>query len=300
MIRSAFSRASLPTALRASGLLALAGALALAGCGEPAREWPEPSPALWEVSGRNGEKAWLFGTIHALPDGVEWRTPAFEQAFAEARLLMVEIGDLGNSRAAARAFEEFATTPGMPALSARTAPADRSAVDALMDHAGMDDADFWDTETWAAALILANAVRESEIGNGVDRDLLDQGKPVEALETFAAQFARFDRLSEADQRRFLAAVAREARREDAEAQAEAWLTGDLPALESRVERELGSQPALRRALLTDRNAYFAARIVGTMEKGRAPFVAVGAGHMLGPGGLPAELAERGYTVRRLQ
>jgi uncharacterized protein YbaP (TraB family) len=281
-------------------LLALAGALSLAACGEPAPDWPEPSPALWEVSGEHGEKAWLFGTIHALPDGAEWRTPAIERAFAASDLLMVEIGDLGDSGAAARAFEEFATTPGLPALSARAAAADRSAVEALMDRAGMDDADFWDTETWAAALILANAVRESETGNGVDRDLLDEGKPVEALETFAAQFARFDRLSEAEQRRFLAAVAREAGRQDTEARTMAWLTGDLAALASRVERELNAQPALRQALVADRNDYFAARIVATIEDGSAPFVAVGAGHMLGPDGLPALLAERGYTVTRVQ
>jgi uncharacterized protein YbaP (TraB family) len=288
------------TGLRTGLLLALAGALALAACGEPARDWPEPSPALWEVSGEHGEKAWLFGTIHALPDGVEWRTPEFERAFAASELLMVEIGDLDDSRAAAQAFEEFATTPGMPALTARARLEDRPAVGALMVRAGMDDADFWDTETWAAALILANAVRESETGNGVDRDLLEEGKPVEALETFAAQFARFDRLSEAEQRQFLAAVAREAGHENTEAQAEAWLTGDLAALASRVERELNAQPALREALLVDRNDYFAARIVATIEEGREPFVAVGAGHMLGPDGLPALLAERGYAVRRVQ
>ena len=294
-------------------LLALAGALTLAACGEPARDWPEPSPALWEVSGEHGEKAWLFGTIHALPDGAEWRTPAFERAFAASDLLMVEIGDLDDSRAAARAFEQFAKTPGLPALSARAPLEDRPAVGALMVRAGMDDADFWDVETWAAALILANAVRESETGNGVDRDLLDlarperlavpasrRGKPVEALETFSAQFARFDRLSEAEQRRFLAAVARDSGREDTDAQAEAWLTGDLAALASRVERELNAQPALRQALVTDRNDYFAARIAATIEEGREPFVAVGAGHMLGPDGLPALLAERGYAVRRVQ
>jgi hypothetical protein len=281
-------------------LLALASALALAGCGQPAREWPEPSPALWEVSGEHGEKAWLFGTIHALPDDLEWRTPAFERAFEASDLLMVEISDLGNSGAAARAFEQFATTPGLPALSARAPLDDRPAVGALMMRAGMDDTDFWDVETWAAALILANAVRESETGNGVDRDLLDEGKPVEALETFAAQFARFDRLSETEQRLLLVAVAREAAREDAEAQAEAWLTGDLAALASRLERQLAAQPALRKALVTERNAYFTARIVETIEERRRPFVAVGAGHMLGPEGLPAQLSERGYTVRRVQ
>ena len=285
-------------------LLALASVLALAACGEPAREaWPEPSPALWQVTGRNGEKAWLFGTIHALPDGAEWRTPALERAFAESDLLMVEIGDLGNSSAAAEAFDTFARSQGLPALSARVAPADRPALHALMQRAGMDDADFWDVETWAAALLLANAARESdgdsETGNGVDRDLLDDGKPVEALETFAGQFARFDRLTETQQRELLAAVARQ-EEATAEDQVAAWLTGDVADLETELEDGLATQPALRQSLLVERNDLFAARVVETIERRRVPFVAVGAGHMLGPDGLPALLAARGYTVARVQ
>ena len=281
-------------------LLALASVLALAGCGEPAREaWPEPSPALWQVTGRNGEKAWLFGTIHALPDGAEWRTPALERAFAESDLLMVEIGDLGNSSAAAEAFDTFARSQGLPALSARVAPADRPALHALMQRAGMDDADFWDVETWAAALLLANAVRVSETANGVDRDLLDDGKPVEALETFAGQFARFDRLTETQQRELLAAVARQ-EEATAEDQVAAWLTGDVADLETELEDGLATQPALRQSLLVERNDLFAARVVETIERRRVPFVAVGAGHMLGPDGLPALLAARGYTVARVQ
>lgn len=283
----------------------LAAALSLAACSgearnDSARDWPAPSPALWEVSGEHGEKAWLFGTIHALPDGAEWRTPAFERAFAAADLVMVEIGDLGNSSAAAGTFDRFARSPNLPALSVRLAPADRPALIALMRRAGMDDADFWDTETWAAALILGNAVRDSDSANGVDRDLLDEGKPVEALETFAGQFARFDALDPEAQRELLAVVAREAVLDRGDERVIAWLTGDLAALERALEGSLTTQPALRETLLTDRNALFAARIVATIEARREPFVAVGAGHMLGPDGLPARLAARGYTVRRLQ
>jgi uncharacterized protein len=285
-------------------LLALAAALAslgaLAGCGAPERDWPPPSPALWEVTGENGEHGWLFGTIHALPDGVEWRTERFAQAFAQADLLLVEIGNLGDADEARKTFAAYSRGTPQPALSTRVPAADRHALAVLMAKAGMTDDDFWDVETWGAALILANAARESESENGVDRALLGAGKPTEGLETFATQFARFDGLAEEQQRALLAGMAHEADSDRATDEIEAWLTGDLPVLEGQAERGFLRDPALREALLTGRNRLFDAGIALALERGHRPFVAVGAGHMLGEDGLPALLAARGYTVRRIQ
>jgi len=282
-------------------LCALAAALALVACGQaPEHDWPAPKPALWELAGEHGERAWLFGTIHALPDGVKWRTPKFEQAFAASDLLMVEIGNLGDADEARRVFETFAQGPPQPPLSTRVAPADRPALAALVARAGMTDEDFWNTESWAAALILSNAARDSEAANGVDRALLQEGKPVEALESYTLQFDRFDRLPPAEQTALLAGVAREAQLEDTVEHVTAWLTGDLPTLERQMNGEFLSSPGLRGPLLVERNQYFAARIATAIEQGRKPMVAVGAGHMIGPDGLPALLATRGYTVTRIQ
>lgn len=286
-------------------LLAVLGALALAGCQseappQPAREWPSPSPALWHVTGMNGEQGWLFGTIHALPDGVKWQTPAFEKAFAASDLMMVEIGNLGDAQEAADAFQAFAKTTPQPKLSSRVAAEDRPALEALMTQAGMSDDDFWNVKTWAAALMLANAVRDSEAGNGVDRALLKKGKPVQAFETFSGQFARFDGLGPLQQRDLLAGIAHEAALDQTDVRIEAWLTGDVESLEKQMNQGYLMSPALREALLTDRNNLFAAKVTAALEQGRKPFVAVGAAHMLRSDGLPALLAKRGYEVKRIQ
>ena len=280
-------------------LLALAALLWLASC-EQEREWPEPSPALWEVSGPNGEHGWLFGTIHALPDGAEWRTPEVDAAVAAADLLVVEVAELGDSERATESFEERARTGGLPPLSQRVAAEDRPALAALMERAGRDDADFADTESWAAGLLLASAVREGDPANGVDRALLAEGKPVASLESFAAQYVRFDRLSEGDQADLLAGIAHETESARSDARVEAWLTGDTEALERDALGGLLAYPRLREALLDARNREWVERIDALLREGRKPLVAVGAAHMLGDGGLPALLAARGYAVRRIQ
>ena len=281
-------------------LLALAGALALAGCGGAGREWPAPSPALWEVTGADGAHGWLFGTIHALPDGAEWRTPALDAALGDAATLVVEVAALDDRAKGAEAFAAVSTSPGLPPLLQRVPAAERAALAAALDRAGLDEDDLARTESWAAALLIANGARESEAENGVDRALLGQGLPVIALESFAAQFALFDRLAEEDQAVLLAKTAREAGSGTEERVAQAWLTGDLGVLEREMQRGVTADPELRQALLTARNDAWAARIGGLLAQGRRPFVAVGAGHMLGREGLPALLAARGYTVRRIQ
>ncbi len=280
-------------------LLALAAALALAGCGAPEQPWPPPSPALWEVTGEDGTRGWLFGTIHALPDGVEWRTPAFERAFAGAGTLVVEIENLAD-HSGSSAFEDAATSPGLRPLLQRLPPADRPGVLAAMERGDYEEADFARYETWAAALIIANGASTADTENGVDRALLERDKPVAGLETFARQFAIFDRLSAQDQADLLRLTAEKADAADQRASETAWLTGDLTTLEHKELAGVMADAGLRDALVLRRNRAWAGRIAELIAAGRKPFVAVGAGHMLTSDGLPALLAARGYTVRRIQ
>src|SRR5690606_3607093 len=149
-------------------LATLAAALWLASCsGEPERNWPEASPALWEVAGPQGEKGWLFGTIHALPDGAEWRTPLFEAAIGQAGLLVVEVSNLGDAEVASQAFTAFAAGRELPPLLSRVPAEHRPALAAALDRADIEESELTSTDSWAAALLIANASRAGKTANGV-------------------------------------------------------------------------------------------------------------------------------------
>ena len=278
-------------------VLALAGALLLAACGEPEREWPEPKPALWEMVSPEGRRGWLFGTIHSLPLEVRWRTPALESALANSGVLVVEVVDVGDTAKAESVFERFARNESLAPLSQRVAPEDRADLAAFLDRAGSGERDFATTDTWAAALMLANRARQLEAGQNVDRALVDVRSEVVGLESHAVQYALFDALPPEEQADLLMALARDTGGE-AE-RIEAWLTGDLAAFERASDPLLGD-PGLRTALQTGRNVRWAPRIAEMVEAGRRPFVAVGTAHLFGEQSLPALLEARGYTVRRIQ
>lgn len=281
-------------------LAALAALAWLAACGEPAHDWPDPSPALWEVSGPAGEQGWLFGTIHALPDGVAWRTPTIDAVLDQASVLVVEVSNLGDAEAASQAFTAFAAGRELPPLLERVPAEDRPALAAALERADLEPTELAATESWAAALLIANGLRSGETGNGVDRALLSRRFEVIALESYPAQFSIFDRLAPEDQSVLLVETAENAGTDNEPAMVEAWLTGDLAAIEREAESGFLADPELRQALLTDRNRAWAERIAPLLAENRRPLIAVGTAHLVGPDGLVALLEARGYSIRRIQ
>ena len=93
-----------------------------------------PSPAIWHVTAPDGGVGWLFGTVHALSEGANWRTPALEQMLTQTGVLVVEIADLADRDQAQATFAAMSRTPGLPPLSQRISAADRPALAALMDR----------------------------------------------------------------------------------------------------------------------------------------------------------------------
>lgn len=274
--------------------------LILPGC--KASQAETVRPALWEVSGPQGQKGWLLGTIHALPEAVDWRSPAIDAALAESSELVLEIAD---ADAVPAVFASLAVTPGQPPLAERVPPDLRAKLAQVMREHKLSDAQFAAMESWAAALVISQAAQGDAVADhGLEHvlRLAVRNKPVSELEGGALQLGVFDALPEQDQRDLLAGVIEEASRpmQEHDPLYDAWAAGDVAALEREARTGLLADPELREALLAGRNRAWAPKVAAMLRQGRRPLVAVGAAHIAGADGLPALLAAQGYAVRRVQ
>lgn len=275
------------------------------------------TPALWEVADAD-TRVFLLGTVHQLPEGIDWNDGAVRVAIDTADGLLVELAPVEQGRAAAE-FRRLSTpATDLPPLAERLPPELRPPLTLLLQRAGLRRRAVDGMESWSAALTLAQAqARMSDLSvlRGVDAVLATRfeidDKPVIGLESAAQQLGLFDRLSEDAQRAMLAHVVRTSARGDASdrmrAMIDVWASGDVDALDGLLADDLAAVPQLRPQLLVARNAAWTDRIAAMMRapaastpSGDAQLVAVGAGHLTGSDGLPARLRARGFAVRRLQ
>jgi uncharacterized protein YbaP (TraB family) len=125
------------------------------------------------------------------------------------------------------------------------------------------------------------------------------------LETYDEQIALFGDMSAAEQVVLVSDLLNDHARVDVEfgRMVAIYLAGDLEAIMAEAADWSGTADVeaaerFRRRLLDDRNRIMVARMIPLMQDG-ATFVAVGAAHLGGEMGILALLAERGFTLTRL-
>ena len=270
------------------------------------------TPALWKVSGTKPGQvgvAYMFGTIHILPNDVQWRTPALETVIAESDHLVIEVLGLDDPQSAAKIFSRLAVSPGQEQLDTRIKPSLRDDLDRIIDASKISQRTLNRMETWAAALSLASAQTRSlglDSSGGVEKKLTAQfekvGKPIVALETIESQLSYFDRLPETQQRLMLTSVIEESvdSQQAFEELFNAWMTGDLEQIVTLSDTGILNDPKTREFLLVTRNADWAEQLDKRLQKPGTSLVAVGAAHLAGPDAVQEMLAQRGYKVEKIQ
>jgi len=291
----------------ATRLLALFALTLLAACGQDSKPVAkvEGGPALWQVQ-RGELNGWLFGTIHVLPKGVAWDTPAIKEAMGASDRLILEAADLQDEQKTLGLFEKMGRSPGLPPLEKRVPDGEKAALSKAMADGGTNSQLLSGYESWAAAMLLSAASQQGlgvSQSDGVEPVLIETykkaKKPIGGLETVERQFAAFDTLPETAQSALLVQTVHEAKGMKAlyDRILTAWSKGDMEAIAK--EDKVGEQPdpVVEEAILVARNRDWVKAI--EPMKGR-PFIAVGAGHLTGRENLIELLKAQGYTITRVQ
>lgn len=262
----------------------------------------EARPALYRLQDAD-TVIWLLGTVHVLPERVQWETPAIVEAERSADTLVTELPALPPGAAAQR-FAQMGKATGLPPILDRLPPEQRDRLTKRAAALGIPLEQLDAMKSWAAALTLSSAAADADSDAradfGVEAVVARRfaGRPRIGLETLDQQLALFDGLSEADQRRLLAATLD--RSATYQATLDAWASGDEARLAALVARPLVDAPAIESALLTQRNARWAAWLTKRMATPGRVLVAVGAGHLAGPKSVIARLRAAGWKVARVQ
>ncbi|MBA3676792.1 MAG: TraB/GumN family protein [Sphingosinicella sp.] len=297
MIRNLFRR-----------ICAIAGAAAVAGCATIPSAPQASAPALWKVADQD-TIIYLFGTIHMLPQGHQWRTPLLDQAIASSEELVIEtlIGD--DPMASAQQMAKLGTSPGLRPVIERVPEGKRDALRKVIAQSKIPEASLNRLETWAAAMVLTS-VSFRQMGldpalgveKGLEAEYKDNARPIRGLETVEEQLSLFDKLSEDSQRKFLASVVEDPAesRKQFQAMLDGWSRGDVNKMARTFDADLREWPELREALLSRRNANWAKWIDERLDRPGIVMVAVGAGHLAGPESVQKMLEGRGIKAIRIQ
>jgi uncharacterized protein len=293
---------SLRRAAERLGGITVAAALLAAAAPVAARA----EPAMW-VARDADSTVYLFGTIHVLRPGVAWRSARIDQAYTSSQELWLEMDEGDDPTTVQALVARLGLSPQTP-LSSRLTAAEKAKLTAAAGAVGLPAQALEPMRPWLAALTLTVAPLLKagyDPKSGVDQVLETQakadGKPLKTFETAEQQFRFFADLPAEVELEMLRQSLDEA--EDSRAvldrMADAWVRGDSAALEREVIDEMRADyPEVYAVLFTERNKAWAERIDTLMDGSGVHFVAVGAGHLLGPDSVQAQLAARGIATER--
>ncbi len=274
----------------------------------PAAPAVAAEPAVWAV--RDSDSTlYLFGTVHLRRPGAPWGGPVAQRAMAEAETVWLEVdpGELA-PQTAGRLLQAIGFDRGR-SLSTRMNPARVQQLQETVAKLGLSMAAVELMKPWLVASVLAMAPMQKAgyaAENGVDRLVAEAataaGKPISALESGEQQLRYLDGLSEPTQLAMLyeALDQLDGGVDVLQAAEQAWESGDQARLRQLlIEPMAATSPDLYQALFTDRNRRWVDRLVEVLAGSGVDFVAVGAGHLGGEGGIDALLRLRGFGVERV-
>jgi uncharacterized protein YbaP (TraB family) len=262
-------------------------------------------PPIWTVRDKDSVIV-LFGSVHLLPPGIDWRPPGLQTALAEADDVWFEAPmDEAGLSAATNSALAHAFLPEGRKLQTMLSTAGRARLATVAKTLGVPPERFDRLQPWYAELLIETGLYQkfgAKAADGVEQELWTGLKPTaerHAFETPEEQVGFFADAPVGEQVASLEETLREARDADRQYRTmlKAWLAGDLKVLDKEVVQPLRKvSPSFYRTIVVDRNKRWVKAIAGRMAGSGHTVVIVGMGHLIGPDGLPARLRAMGYDV----
>ncbi|MCC6921389.1 MAG: TraB/GumN family protein [Alphaproteobacteria bacterium] len=274
----------------------------------PGETVPKPgTPAIWHVTKPNGGTITLFGSVHLLPAGRDWHTPALNAALDQAETVVFETPlDAMNSPETMAYLQKHIMNPPGVTLSTLLSPEDKAVVEKAAGEVGAPFGMMEGFRPWFASLQLAvlYAVHDGfDPNSGVDKkveaDAKAKGKKLDYFETTQEQLDFFVTMPSAQELEFLLSTAKDIleRPNELRDMVEAWFAGDVAKLSETINGGLEETPDIAKLILYDRNVRWVEKITSTyMADGNDYLIVVGAGHLIGDKGVPALLRAKGLKV----
>lgn len=280
-------------------LIALAAALAPAGMGARAE------PPVWIIRDADSEIL-LFGSLHLLPAGVDWRPSALKRALPVVDDLWFELPlDPAATADVQRRALARSQLPEGRSLSAMLSKTGRRRLARICEMVGVPLSAVDRMQPWYAETSLGVAVYRQQgavAEEGVERQIAAAAPAkatLKAFETAAQQIDMFANGSEAEQVRSLEDSLKELETDPGFVPrlVRLWMRADVRGLDRQVvDRIRRDDPVQYRRLLVDRNRAWAPLIEERLAGSGRTVMVVGVGHLIGRDGLPALLRARGLKV----
>lgn len=263
-------------------------------------------PALWKVADED-TTIYLFGTVHILPQGIEWYDTTIATALEGSDMIVTEIPmDPASEAAMGQLAQTKGLLPAGTTLRSLLTPEQKTVYEAAVTKLGAPAEAFDPMKPWLAGLtfsLIPLMQQGYTPGAGVEKVLLSKvgDKPQGALETAEFQLGIFDGMDQAAQVTFMM-EAIEGMDEAApmlDRMVSEWAQGNPDKL-AEVMNEGMDDPAVAEALLYSRNRNWAEWIDARLDQPGSVFIAVGAGHLAGSKSVQDYLAEKGITTMRVK
>ncbi|MEN0653449.1 MULTISPECIES: TraB/GumN family protein [Hyphobacterium] len=264
-------------------------------------------PSLWHLSDEDSD-IYIFGTVHILRPDVEWRAPAVMAAFESADTVWFEapVNDPAEQANMMPLLQRYGLNPPERPLSSQISDEANAALAELSPLLGTSPAALEPLRPWLASvqITVGYAVIEGfDPTSGVEAQLWPEavgaGKDLQYFETVEEQlqfFANLDREIEVELLEQTLAQIDEAP-DTLDGLVTAWANGDQATIDRLMNGDFrDDSPEVYDVLIAQRNAHWADVVEDMMAGSGTVFIAVGAGHLPGEGGLIDLLEDRGFTV----